>query len=186
MAGINRYNKVLDALLCKGIQPFVTLTHYEIPQELEERNGAWLSPKIQKDFEYYADMCFKYFGKRVKYWMNFNEPNVMAVRGCRSGIYPPSRCIGSFGNCSKGHSEKEPLIAAHNMILSHSVTVDIYGFTGLNTRFLDHIITGKYPQEIHQILGSLLPVFSRKYLKKLRNGLDFIGINHCTSFYSKD
>ncbi|PHT49677.1 Beta-glucosidase 46 [Capsicum baccatum] len=126
MAGIQHYNKLIDALLNKGIQPFVTLTHYDIPQELEDRYGGWLSPKIQSDFGYYADMCFKYFGDRVKYWVTINEPNVIAVRGYRLGTFPPVRCSGLFGNCSVGNSEREPFIAAHNMILSHASAVTIY------------------------------------------------------------
>ncbi|MCL7038229.1 hypothetical protein MKW94_011387, partial [Papaver nudicaule] len=44
--GIQFYNNLIDALLCKGIQPFVTLFHYDIPQELEDRYGSWLSPQI--------------------------------------------------------------------------------------------------------------------------------------------
>ncbi|XP_059282884.1 beta-glucosidase 47-like [Lycium ferocissimum] len=222
MAGIQHYNKLIDALLHKGIQPLVTLVHYDIPQELEDRYGGWLSPKIQKDFSYYANICFKYFGDRVKYWVTINEPNVMAVRGYRSGTFPPARCFGSFGNCSAGNSEKEPFIAAHNMILSHAAAVSIYknryqerqgGMIGisLNTQwyepfsnspddnsaaqrarsfvynwFLDPIIFGRYPEEMQQILGNNLPAFSRIDLKKLNNGLDFIGINHYTAAYIKD
>ncbi|KAH7545777.1 hypothetical protein FEM48_Zijuj01G0129800 [Ziziphus jujuba var. spinosa] len=45
--GVEHYNKFIHALLNLGIQPFVTLTHYDIPQELEERYGAWLSPRVQ-------------------------------------------------------------------------------------------------------------------------------------------
>lgn len=78
------------------------------------------------DFRYYADICFKYFGDRVKHWVTFNEPNVVVIRGYRSGIYPPSRCSGSFGNCSNGDSEREPFIAAHNIILSHIAAFDLY------------------------------------------------------------
>ncbi|XP_015164558.1 beta-glucosidase 18-like isoform X2 [Solanum tuberosum] len=126
MAGIEHYNKLIDALLQKGIQPFITLTHYDIPQELEERYGGWLSSRIQDDFSYYADICFKYFGDRVKYWTTINEPHVMAVYGYRLGSYPPARCSGIFGNCSAGDSEREPFIAAHNMILSHAAAVRIY------------------------------------------------------------
>lgn len=55
-----------------------------------------------------------------------NEPNLMAVRGYRLGTYPPARCSGVFGNCSAGDSEREPFIAAHNMILSHAAAVSIY------------------------------------------------------------
>ncbi|KAH0699894.1 hypothetical protein KY284_014109 [Solanum tuberosum] len=51
MAGIEHYNKLIDALLQKGIQPFITLTHYDIPQELEERYGGWLSSQIHNSSE---------------------------------------------------------------------------------------------------------------------------------------
>ncbi|KAJ4838706.1 Beta-glucosidase 46 [Turnera subulata] len=46
-AGISYYNRLIDALLLKGIQPFVTLTHFDSPEELEERYGSWLSPESQ-------------------------------------------------------------------------------------------------------------------------------------------
>ncbi|KAK9267614.1 hypothetical protein L1049_010045 [Liquidambar formosana] len=217
-AGVNHYNKLINALLHKGIQPFVTLTHYDIPQELEDRYGAW----HEEDFRYYADVCFKSFGDRVKYWVTINEPNVVAIRGYRSGIYPPSHCSGSFGDCSSGDSERDPFTAAHNMILSHAAAVDIYrtkyqkeqgGSIGIvmnavwfepfsntsedklaveraqsfyNNWFLDPIIFGTYPAEMQKILGSILPVFLKNDLEKLKKGLDFIGINHYTSFYIKD
>ncbi|GMH19459.1 hypothetical protein Nepgr_021300 [Nepenthes gracilis] len=125
-AGIDFYNKLIDALLQKGIQPFVTLCHYDIPQELVDRYGGWLSPKLREDFRYYADVCFKFLGDRVKYWVTFNEPNVVAEYGYRSGQYPPSRCSGSFGNCTVGDSEKEPFVAAHNIILAHAAVVHLY------------------------------------------------------------
>ena len=54
-------------------------------------------------------------------------------------------------------------------------------------RFLDPILQGKYPAEMHEILGADLPAFSKSDVEMLKkNGLDFIGINHYTSFYSKD
>ena len=53
-------------------------------------------------------------------------------------------------------------------------------------RFLDPIIFGKYPSEMQEILGQDLPAFSRKDMDKLKSGLDFIGVNHYTSFYVKD
>ncbi|XP_009774064.1 beta-glucosidase 18-like [Nicotiana sylvestris] len=127
MAGIEYYSKLIDALLLKGIQPFVTLTHYDIPQELEDRYGGWLNSQIQYDFSYFANICFKYFGDRVKYWITMNEASFVAISGYRDGSYPPARCSGIFGNCSAGgDSEREPFIAAHNMILSHAAAVRIY------------------------------------------------------------
>ncbi|KAK2447796.1 beta-glucosidase [Trifolium repens] len=219
-AGIDYYNRLIDALVNKGIEPFVTLIHYDIPQELEERYKSWLSPEIQEDFKYYADLCFKYFGDRVKYWVTFNEPNVAIICGYRTGVYPPSRCSGAFGNCSYGDSEREPFIAASNMILSHTAVVDLYrtkyqknqgGKIGIAMNaiwyepfgnssedklaaeraqsfymnwFLDPIILGKYPQEMHDILGPDLLGFSKYNSEELKNGLDFIGINHYTSYYT--
>uniref|UniRef100_A0A251RZX5 Putative glycoside hydrolase family 1 n=1 Tax=Helianthus annuus TaxID=4232 RepID=A0A251RZX5_HELAN len=60
IAGIKHYDKLINALIEKGIQPFVSLTHYDIPQELEDRYGGWLSPQIR--FAYYASICFKHYG----------------------------------------------------------------------------------------------------------------------------
>lgn len=81
---------------------------------------------FREDFRYYADICFKSFGNRVKYWVTFNEPNVQVIRGYRKGTFPPSRCSSSFGNCSSGDSEREPFVAAHNIILSHAAAVNTY------------------------------------------------------------
>lgn len=124
LEGIQFYNKLIDALLSKGIEPFVTLNHYDIPQELEDGYGAWLNPQIQDDFAYFAEVCFKAFGDRVKYWTTFNEPNRMVDTSYRVGIYPPNRCSGE--NCTGGNSAIEPYIAAHNVILSHATATDIY------------------------------------------------------------
>ncbi|TYI78014.1 hypothetical protein E1A91_D06G181400v1 [Gossypium mustelinum] len=126
VAGIDFYNNLIDALLLKGIKPFVTLTHIDLPQEIEDRYGSWLSPESQLDFAYFADICFKSFGDRVKYWVTFNEPNFQVKFGYREGTFPPSRCSFPFGNCTSGDSEKEPFIAAHNIILSHAAAVHIY------------------------------------------------------------
>ncbi|XP_022716068.1 beta-glucosidase 46-like isoform X2 [Durio zibethinus] len=126
VAGINFYNNLIDALLLKGIKPFVTLTHFDFPQELEDRYGSWLSPQSQEDFAYFADICFKSFGDRVKYWVTFNEPDFQVTFGYRTGKFPPSRCSWPFGNCTYGDSEKEPFIAAHNIILAHTAAVHIY------------------------------------------------------------
>lgn len=126
LAGIDYYNRLIDALLLKGIEPFVVLSHFDIPQELEDKYGSWLSPKIQEDFEYLAHICFKYFGNRVKYWVTFNEPNVLMFCTYRSGLYPPCRCSNPFGNCTNGDSKSEPLVAAHNIILAHAAAVNLY------------------------------------------------------------
>ncbi|XP_058723786.1 beta-glucosidase 46-like [Vicia villosa] len=220
--GISYYNRLIDALLLKGIQPFVTISHFDLPQELEDRYGGWLSPELQEDFIYLADLCFKSFGDRVKYWATFNEPDYLATYSYRQGIAPPFRCSKPFGNCSEGDSEKEPYVAAHNVILSHAAAVYIYrtkyqveqgGKIGIvmncdwfepisnsvadklateraqtftHNWILDPIIFGEYPPIMQKILGNILPKFSNKDREKLKSGLDFIGINHYTTYYVKD
>ncbi|MQL86354.1 hypothetical protein Taro_018899 [Colocasia esculenta] len=125
-AGIQFYNHLIDALLRRGIQPFVTLHHFDTPQELEDRYGSWLSPLIQQDFTYFAEVCFKAFGDRVKYWTTFNEPNIRVKFGYLFGNHPPGRCSKPYGNCTIGDSATEPYIAAHNIILSHAAAAVIY------------------------------------------------------------
>ncbi|KAF8391382.1 hypothetical protein HHK36_023686 [Tetracentron sinense] len=124
--GIMFYNKIIDTLLHKGIEPFVTINHHDIPQELEDRYGSWLSPLIQEDLAYYAETCFKSFGDRVKYWTTINEPNHLVDFAYIKGLYPPSHCSTPFGNCSVGNSEIEPIITLHNFILSHAKAADLY------------------------------------------------------------
>ncbi|KAJ1271855.1 hypothetical protein BS78_06G157900 [Paspalum vaginatum] len=125
-AGIAFYNDIIDSLLLKGIQPFVTLTHYDIPQELEDRYGAWLDAEVQKDFGHFADVCFAAFGDRVKHWVTFNEPNVAVRKGYMLGTYPPERCSPPFGSCAAGDSDSEPYAATHNVVLAHATAVEIY------------------------------------------------------------
>ncbi|XP_014492159.1 beta-glucosidase 18 [Vigna radiata var. radiata] len=125
-SGIKFYNKIIDNLLLRGIEPFVTIHHHDLPQELEEKYGGWLSPLIQKDFVYFAEICFKSFGDRVKYWTTINEPNLVTDFGFIRGTYPPGHCSPPFGNCSTGNSDVEPLIAMHNMLLSHAKAVELY------------------------------------------------------------
>ncbi|XP_039819400.1 beta-glucosidase 16-like isoform X3 [Panicum virgatum] len=125
-AGIKFYNNLINSLLRKGIQPFVTINHFDVPRELEERYGSWLSPEMQEDFIYFANLCFKMFGDRVKHWTTFNEPNLMVKLGYFSGKFPPNHCSKPFGKCTSGNSSTEPYIAAHGIILAHAKTVNIY------------------------------------------------------------
>ncbi|KAL0718829.1 hypothetical protein Bca4012_068152 [Brassica carinata] len=124
--GIKHYNRLIDALNRNGITPFVTLNHFDYPQELENQFKSWLSPEMQREFGYLADTCFKHFGDRVKHWVTINEPNQQIILGYLKGIFPPNRCSMPFRNCSQGNSETEPFIAAHNTILAHAKAVKIY------------------------------------------------------------
>ncbi|KAL6652396.1 hypothetical protein ACP70R_011321 [Stipagrostis hirtigluma subsp. patula] len=125
-AGIAFYNRLIDALLQKGIEPFVTLNHFDMPNELLIRHGGWLDAGIREEYEYYADICFRAFGDRVRFWTTFNEPNLCTKYQYMLGKYPPNHCSPPFGNCNSGDSHREPYAAAHNIILSHAAAVRNY------------------------------------------------------------
>ncbi|KAK8955402.1 Beta-glucosidase 22 [Platanthera guangdongensis] len=125
--GLEYYNNVINELIKYGIQPFVTIHHYDFPQVLQDEYGGWLSPKIIDDFKEFAEVCFREFGDRVQHWTTMNEPNVIAMYAFDYGILPPQRCSHPFGNdCKGGNSTIEPYIVAHHMILSHSAAVQLY------------------------------------------------------------
>jgi beta-glucosidase len=78
------------------------------------------------EYAQFSEFCFKKFGDRVKYWMTFNEPWVVAALGYENGIFARGRCFAPFGNHTTGNSATEPYIVAHNLLLSHSTAVKIY------------------------------------------------------------
>ncbi|KAJ4837604.1 hypothetical protein Tsubulata_050401 [Turnera subulata] len=125
--GINYYNNVINELIANGIQPFVTLYHWDAPQALEDEYLSFLSPKIADDFAKYADLCFKTYGDRVKKWITLNEPLTIAANSYGSGGFAPGRCSKHVNpNCTGGDSSTEPYISAHNMILAHAAAVKVY------------------------------------------------------------
>uniref|UniRef100_A0ACD6AMX9 Uncharacterized protein n=1 Tax=Avena sativa TaxID=4498 RepID=A0ACD6AMX9_AVESA len=127
MEGIKYYNNFIDKLISEGVEPFVTLFHWDSPQVLEQQYGGFLSKHIVEDFQDYANICFREFGDRVKYWITFNEPWSFSIGGYSSGTYAPGRCSSSEkSTCSMGDSGTEPYIVAHNQLLAHAAAVQVY------------------------------------------------------------
>ncbi|KAJ0733783.1 putative beta-glucosidase [Helianthus annuus] len=125
--GIGYYNNLIDFLLEKGIQPYATLYHWDLPQMLEDEYDGWLNTRIIEDFKHYAFTCFEAFGDRVKNWITFNEPHGFAIQGYDYGIQAPGRCSFLFHLlCKKGKSDEEPYIVAHNILLSHAAVYHGY------------------------------------------------------------
>ncbi|XP_066165617.1 beta-glucosidase 11-like [Oryza sativa Japonica Group] len=142
--GISYYNNLINELLSKGVQPFVTLFHWDSPQALEDKYKGFLSPNIINDYKEYAETCFKEFGDRVKHWITFNEPWTFCSMGYASGIMAPGRCSSwEVGKCRVGDSGREPYTACHHQLLAHAETVRLYKekyqFTEGNVRQLQFI-----------------------------------------------
>ncbi|KAF5752685.1 hypothetical protein HS088_TW01G00601 [Tripterygium wilfordii] len=124
--GVKFYNDLIDELLANGIKPFVILLYFDTPQALEDEYDGLLSPNIVKDFENYADFCFKTFGDRVKKWITVHDPTGFSYHGYADGSFAPGRCSSYIANCSTGNSATEPYIAGHHLLLSHAAAVKLY------------------------------------------------------------
>lgn len=92
-AGIAFYHKVFDELDKYGIEPIVTLYHFDMPQHLIDAYGGWASRQSIEDFVRYAKICFDAFGHRARYWLTINEQNLMARKDKLLGLeaYPPEQ-----------------------------------------------------------------------------------------------
>ncbi|WCJ22135.1 beta glucosidase 40 [Euphorbia peplus] len=222
-AGIDHYNKLINALVAAGIQPYVTLYHWDLPQALDDRYKGWLSPQIINDFATFADTCFQNFGDRVKHWITFNEPHTFTIQGYDVGLQAPGRCsILLRLLCRAGNSATEPYIVAHNVLVAHGtvaniyrnkykgkqrglvgISLDVMWFTPLTNKtsdieatqraqdfqlgwFLEPLIKGDYPSSMISRVGSRLPRFSNSETALVKGSLDFVGINHYTTYYAQE
>ena len=74
--GVAFYNSLIDRLLAAGIEPMITLVHFDMPYELVKEHNGFASRYVVDCFERYARVCIERFGDRVKHWMSFNEQNL--------------------------------------------------------------------------------------------------------------
>jgi beta-glucosidase len=88
--GIDHYNRVIDYCLQQGVEPWVTIYHWDLPQELELK-GGWTNRDIIDWFTAYVTVCAQSFGDKVKHWMVMNEPAVFTGAGYFLGIHAPGR-----------------------------------------------------------------------------------------------
>ncbi|KAL6298950.1 beta-glucosidase 1B [Sparassis latifolia] len=124
--GIQFYSNLIDALLARGIVPFVTIYHWDLPQALHDRYGGWLNKEeIVKDYVNYSRICFERFGDRVKYWLTMNEPWCISVLAYGRGVFAPGRSSDRMRS-PEGDSSTEPWIVGHSVILSHAYAAKLY------------------------------------------------------------
>ena len=109
--GLDYYNRVIDALLEAGIEPAVTLYHWDLPQTLQDK-GGWANRDIAEAFAEYAAIAGEAFGDRVHKWITLNEPWVSAHVGYRDGRHAP------------GIQDPAQAVAAnHHLLLAHGKAV---------------------------------------------------------------
>lgn len=123
--GLAHYVNFVDDLLKAGIVPFVTLYHWDLPDELEKRYGGLRNKEeFVADFTNYARVMFQALPK-VKHWITFNEPFCSSVLGHSIGQFAPGRTSDRKKN-PVGDSSTEPWIVGHNILIAHANAVKVF------------------------------------------------------------
>lgn len=205
MAGITFYRNLIDELLQKGITPFLTLYHWDLPQALQDQ-GGWLNSNSPEWFASYATTIATYFGDTVKYMITFNEPQVFM-----------GEFVSGKGAPGKKANRKEVLQMAHHVLLAQGRAVqeirkvhkdikigyaptftfyypvtegDIEEARRLNfsiqdtddylwnvTWWSDPVLLGHYPAEGLAIFKEDMPVVTEEEMKIIAEPIDFYGQN---------
>lgn len=112
-AGLAYYDKIFDELAQYDIQPFVTLSHYEMPYALVENYGGWASRELITLFERYARTVFERYKNKVKLWLTFNEINM--------SLHAPFTGVG----LAEEASEQDIYQAIHHQLLASAKAVNL-------------------------------------------------------------
>lgn len=198
--GLDFYARLVDELLENGIEPLLTLYHWDLPAALDDK-GGWLNRDCADWFAEYGDVLYRALDGRVKKWVTLNEPWVITDGGYLHGALAP------------GHRSKyETPIASHNLMRAHGAAVQAYRATGaheiglvvniepkypasasaedaaavqrahayMNEQYLHPALLGTYPPELREIFGDAWPDWPAGDFDLIRQPLDFVGINYYT------
>ncbi|MCP4359838.1 MAG: beta-glucosidase [Chloroflexi bacterium] len=109
--GLDHYSRLVDGLLANGITPFITLYHWELPQELQDK-GGWPERSTADYFAHLADVTSRRLGDRVKHWITHNEPWCTSMLSHQIGVHAPG-----------WQDWTAALQTAHIVLISHGLAV---------------------------------------------------------------
>ncbi len=193
--GLDFYDRLIDKVLAAGVQPMVTLYHWDLPQALED-DGGWLNRSTIDRFADYAAIVGERYVDRVQHWIPINDPNVVTLLGYGAGTHAPGRALmfdalpvahhllvahgraaialrdagaGSVG-CANNHAPMWP---------ASDEPADV-GATKLfdamwNGMFLEPMLLGRYPADLWPLLEDVVLPGD---LATIRQPLDFYGVNY--------
>jgi len=206
-AGLDFYRRLADELLAAGIEPWLTLYHWDLPQALEDA-GGWPARDTAARFADYAALVHEALGDRVSRWTTLNEPWCSAFLGYGSGVHAPGRRDG-----------EDAVRAAHHLMLGHglavqalraadpaarlAVTLNLYAMApqtpadtdavrridGLANRFfLDPVLLGAYPVDVVDDLAGVTDFdhVRGNDLAVISTPLDALGINYYSRYVVAD
>ncbi|HKD94930.1 MAG TPA: GH1 family beta-glucosidase [Gaiellaceae bacterium] len=198
-AGLDFYDRLVDALLEAGIRPFVNLFHWDLPQVLEDA-GGWPERATAEAFAGYAAVVAARLGDRVKDWITHNEPFCTSWLGYGLGAHAPGRT-----------SVRDALAASHHALLAHGWAVEAvrraspgaeigivvdpwpihpasedpadvaaaWAEDGVRNRwFFDPLLRGAYPEDVLERFAADAPPVRDGDLATISVPLDFVGVNN--------
>lgn len=199
--GLDFYSRLVDELLEADILPWLTLYHWDLPQELEER-GGWTNRDTAHRFLDYTEAVHSVLGDRVTHWTTFNEPLCSSLIGYAAGEHAPGR-----------QEPNAALAAVHHQHLAHGMATSWLREAGVeqigitlnltnavpndpqdpvdldaarrldalwNRMYLDPILRGSYPADLMEDLKdhSLAELILPGDLEIISQPIDFLGVNH--------
>jgi beta-glucosidase len=198
-AGVDFYKRLLDRLGAKGLQRYVTLYHWDLPQHLQDK-GGWLNRETAYRFADYADQMSRALQGRVEAWMTLNEPWCSAFLGHGNGHHAPGlanlRCATqAMHHLLLGHGLALPALRANDPQARRGIVANIgRGTTDRdsaadrdaahlyevqhNAWVLDPLFKGSYPADLQRLWPGTEPLVLEGDMQAISADIDFLGINY--------
>ena len=198
-AGLDFYRRLLDRLAERGIQRYVTLYHWDLPQHLQAR-GGWLNRETAYRFADYADQVSRALGGRVSAWMTLNEPWCSAFLGHGNGHHAPGLAHPRYATQAMhhlllGHGLALPALQANDPGARRGIVANVGRGTTDGQResdrdaahlyevmhnawVLDPLFTGRYPADLQRLWPGTEALVLDGDMDVIRRPIDFLGINY--------
>ena len=207
-AGLAFYERLVDGLLERGIAPWLTLYHWDLPQALEDGGKGWSSRETVDAFTEYAHLMSERLGDRVQHWITHNEPWCTAHLGYQTGYFAPGvqdskRAVQASHHLLLSHGLAVPIIRANAANAKVGITLNLWPvypasdneadeaaaqrMDALNNRwYLDPLYGRDYPSEILELHGANAPVIAAGDMAAIAAATDFLGVNYYVRHVVKD
>jgi beta-glucosidase len=199
-SGIDFYNRLVDGLLERGIEPFATLYHWDLPAALQREHNGWADRNTAYRFAEYAALVAERLGDRVRSFATHNEPWVTATLGHELGLFAPGvknrgvamqvshHCLLSHGLAAQAMRSSRTdidvgivlnLSPVYSATDSPADTMLASREDGLLVRwYMDALLRGEYPADILEYLAADAPDVREGDAQLIAKPLDFLGVNY--------